>query len=133
MLNRRRSGESVQRADRELLMSEIGAEQEIDRLVSEIGEVIRTAEAARRADLQDYAATLLNQQINVAELQEPIAQPADYVQRRQNPLAAGLLLILAGTALGLLTLAVGATLAIIGLALVIWGGVMSWRRREKHV
>ncbi len=130
MLNRKkRADQTIQHANGSF-QSEAVAERQIERFISEIGNAIRATEPSRRADLKDYAGTLLNQEIDTSEFQ-PFVERSAQARSRQNPLAAGLLLVLLGAGLGLITLAVGATLASIGFLLVIWGAVMSWRR-ETH-
>jgi hypothetical protein len=63
-------------------------EQEVEKLVAEIGSVIRAAEPERRDELKELAETLVHEEMSTIPAQ---AEPAkDYfVQRSVNPLAGG--------------------------------------------
>ena len=103
-------------------------EQEVEKLVAEIGSVIRTAEPERRDELKELAETLVHEEMSTISAQ---AEPAkDYfVQRSVNPLAGGILLTLLGAGFALIIAPVGVGLMLIGLFLVIWGAIMSWAKK----
>ena len=109
---------------------EIKAEEQIEKFVGEIGQVIRSADAERRAGLKELAETLLHEEI-ASIPEQPQADTAEVtaVRKRANPLAAGILLALFGFGLALIVPFIGLTLAAIGLILVVWGGVMSALKR----
>ena len=109
---------------------ELKTEQQVERLVGDIGRAIRNAEPGRRAGLKELAETLLHEEI-VSISEEPQADAAEVtaVRRRANPLAAGILLGLFGLGLAIIVPFIGLTLGAIGLILVLWGGVISWSRK----
>ena len=109
---------------------ELKTEQQVERLVGDIGRAIRNAEPGRRAGLKELAETLLHEEI-VSISEEPQADAAEVtaVRRRANPLAAGILLGLFGLGLAIIVPFIGLTLGAIGLILVVWGGVISWSRK----
>jgi len=105
----------------------VGTEQEVERLVGEIGSVIRAAEPQRRAGLKELAETLVREEVS------PIPAPTEpdkesFAQRRVNPLAGGIFLTILGAGLALIVTPVGLGLVLIGLLLVIWGAIMSWAK-----
>jgi hypothetical protein len=106
---------------------ELKTEEQVEKLVGDIGRVIRSAEPARRAGLKELAETLLHEEI-VTIVEETEAAEVTAPRTRSNPLAAGILLGALGLGLAVIVPFVGLTLAAIGLILVIWGGVMSWSR-----
>lgn len=107
---------------------DIKAEQRVEKLVSEISGVIRSAEPEKRAGLKELAETLLHEEISTIVEESPSA-PGQASQSRLNPLAAGLLLVLLGLGFLLLFPLVGMTVAFIGAVLVVWGGAISWFRK----
>ena len=104
---------------------EVKTEEQVEKLVGDIGRAIRNAEPGRRAGLKELAETLLHEEI-ASIREEPEA--AETVRKRANPLAAGILLVLLGFGLALIVPFIGLTLAAIGVILVLWGGVISWSR-----
>lgn len=107
---------------------DIKAEQRVEKLVSEISGVIRSAEPEKRAGLKELAETLLHEEISTIVEESP-AGPGQSAPSRVNPLAAGLLLVLLGLGFLLLFPFVGMTVAFIGAVLVVWGGAISWFRK----
>ena len=109
---------------------ELGTEEHVEKLVGDIGRVIRDAEPGRRAGLKELAETLLHEEI-VSIPEQPQADAAEVtaVRRRANPLAAGILLGVFGMGLAIIVPFIGLTLGAIGLILVLWGGVISWSRK----
>ena len=109
---------------------ELKTEEQVERLVGDIGRAIRNAEPGRRAGLKELAETLLHEEI-VSISEEPQADAAEVtaVRRRANPLAAGILLGVFGMGLAIIVPFIGLTLGAIGLILVLWGGVISWSRK----
>jgi hypothetical protein len=109
---------------------ELKTEEQVERLVGDIGRAIRNAEPGRRAGLKELAETLLHEEI-VSISEEPQADAAEVtaVRRRANPLAAGILLGLFGLGLAIIVPFIGLTLGAIGVILVLWGGVISWSRK----
>jgi hypothetical protein len=103
-------------------------EQEIEKLVAEIGSVIRAAEPERRDELKELAETLVHEEMSTIPAQ---AEPAkDYFAHRSvNPLAGGILLTLLGAGFALIIAPVGVGLMLIGLFLVIWGAIISWAKK----
>lgn len=102
-------------------------EQEVEKLVGEIGSVIRAAEPQRRAGLKELAETLVREEIS------PIPAPMEpdreyFARRRVNPLAGGIFLTVIGAGLALIVTPVGLGLVLIGLLLTIWGAIMSWAK-----
>src|SRR6476620_9125974 len=107
---------------------EVRTEEQVEKLVGDIGRVIRNAEPARRAGLKELAETLLHQEI-VTIAEEAGAAEMTAPRTRSNPLAAGILLAALGLGLAIIVPFVGLTLAAIGVILVLWGGVISWSRK----
>jgi hypothetical protein len=107
---------------------DIKAEQRVEKLVSDISGVIRSAEPEKRAGLKELAETLLHEEISTIVEESP-AGPVQSSPSRVNPLAAGLLLVLLGLGFVLLFPLVGMTVAFIGAVLVVWGGAISWFRK----
>jgi hypothetical protein len=103
-------------------------EQEVEKLVAEIGRVIRTGEPERRDELKELAETLVHEEMSTIPAQPEPAK--DYFAHRSvNPLAGGILLTLLGAGLALIITPVGVGLMLIGLFLVIWGAIMSWAKK----
>jgi hypothetical protein len=102
-------------------------EQKIEQAVGDIGATIRLAEPARRGELKEFAETLLHDEISsIVEQSSPTQTPV--AAQRSNPLFAGVLIALLGGAFFLLFPPVGLALAAIGAILMIWGGILSWRK-----
>ncbi len=109
---------------------ELGTEEQVEKLVGDIGRVIRDADPGRRAGLKELAETLLHEEIvSIPEQPQADAAEATAVRRRANPLAAGILLGVFGMGLAIIVPFIGLTLGAIGLILVLWGGVISWSRK----
>ena len=107
---------------------EVRTEEQVEKLVGDIGRVIRNAEPARRAGLKELAETLLHQEIvTIAEAAGAAEMTAPRTQ--SNPLAAGILLAALGLGLAIIVPFVGLTLVAMGVILVLWGGVISWSRK----
>jgi hypothetical protein len=103
-------------------------EHELEKLVGEIGQLIRAAAPEKRPELKDFAETLVREEIGA--IGEPAETAAEQVtQRRANPLAAGILLVLLGAALAVIFAPVGLSLAAIGVLLMVWGAILSWFRK----
>jgi hypothetical protein len=103
-------------------------EQEVEKLVAEIGRVIRTGEPEGRDELKELAETLVHEEMSTIPAQPEPAK--DYfAQRSVNPLAGGILLTLLGAGFALIITPVGVGLMLIGLFLVIWGAIMSWAKK----
>ncbi|HEV8723899.1 MAG TPA: hypothetical protein VGW77_25055 [Candidatus Binatia bacterium] len=119
------SGRQHERGNADLTMS---TEQEVEKLVGEIGSIIRAAEPERRGELKELAETLVHEEMSMIPAQ---VEPAkDYfAQRSVNPLAGGILLTLLGAGFALIIAPVGVGLMLIGLFLVIWGAIMSWAKK----
>jgi hypothetical protein len=106
-----------------------GPEQEVEKLITVIGAVIRAAASEKRAGLKELAETLLHQEIStIAESTAPNDGQASS-SRLMNPLAPGILILFFGLGFLLIFPLVGAVLTVIGAALMLWGGVMSWARK----
>jgi hypothetical protein len=103
-------------------------EQEVEKLVAEIGSRIRAAEPQRRGELKELAETLVREEMSTIPTQ-PEAAKDYFAQRRPNPLAGGILLTMLGAGLALIFTPVGLSLMLIGLFLVVWGAIMSWARK----
>ena len=108
---------------------EVKTEEQVEKLVGDIGRAIRNAEPGRRAGSKELAETLLHEEIaSIPEQSQAEAAESTAVRKRANPLAAGILLALLGFGLALIVPFIGLTLAAIGVILVLWGGVISWSR-----
>jgi hypothetical protein len=107
--------------------SDLGADQKVEKLVSDIAAVIRSAGPEKRGELKELAETLLHDEISSIAERGPIA-PTPAVAQRFNPLLPGILVTLAGLGFFLLFPPVGLALAGIGAGLMIWGAVLSWLR-----
>jgi hypothetical protein len=103
-------------------------EQEVEKLVAEIGSVIRAAEPERRDELKELAETLVHEEMSTIPAQ---AEPAkeSFAQHRVNPLAGGIFLTVIGAGFALIVTPVGLALVLIGLLLIIWGAIMSWTKK----
>lgn len=103
-------------------------EQEVEKLVAAIGSVIRAAAPQSRSGLKELAETLVHEEISTIPAE---AEPAkDYfAQRRVNPLAGGILLMILGAGLALIFTPMGLGLMLIGLFLAVWGAILSWARK----
>jgi hypothetical protein len=103
-------------------------EQDVEKLVTAIGSVIRAAAPHRRSGLKELAETLVHEEISTIPAE---AEPANdyFAQRRVNPLAGGILLMILGAGLALIFTPVGLGLMLIGLLLAVWGTIISWARK----
>ena len=106
----------------------VGTEQQVEKLVADIGGIVRAAEPERRGGLKELAETLLHEEFATIteEKQSVEAEPR---RSRSNPLAAGILLFLLGLGFAVIIPLVGLTLACIGLVLALSGAAMSWFRK----
>jgi hypothetical protein len=103
-------------------------EGQVEKLVAEIGGVIRAAEPERRAGLKEMAETLLHEEVaTIAE--EKRSTETEPRRLGSNPLAAGILLTLLGLGFLLMVPLIGITLTGIGVLLALSGAVMSWFRK----
>ena len=105
-----------------------GTEEQVEKLVAEVGGAIRSAEPERRADLKELAETLLHEEVaTIAKQNRSVETEA----RRfgSNPLAAGILLTLLGLGFLLMVPLIGLTLTGIGVLLALSGAVMSWFKK----
>jgi hypothetical protein len=102
-------------------------EQEIERLVREIGIVVRSNDPERQDQLKEFASTLVNQELSPIGASEQRMQQA--AGRSMNPLAAGLGLLIIGAGLSFLIPLVGIMLGAVGLIGIAWGAVMSWTKK----
>ncbi|MGH7845464.1 MAG: hypothetical protein ACREQW_09880 [Candidatus Binatia bacterium] len=102
-------------------------EQRIERLASEIGQVVRSADPEKQDQLKDLATTLVSQEVApIGGGSEQAAGRA--VARSMNPLAAGLGLLLLAIGFFFLLPPVGVMLGIAGLIGIVWGSVISWTK-----
>ena len=103
-------------------------EEQVEKLIAEIGGVIRAAEPERRAGLKDLAETLLHEEVaTIAE--EKRTLETEPRRLGSNPLAAGILLTLLGLGFLLMVPLIGLTLTAIGILLALSGAVMSWFKK----
>jgi hypothetical protein len=108
--------------------AEASVDFKVEKMIADIGSLIRSAAPSRRAELKELAETLLHEEVlSIAE--ETPAQQGATGKRSANPLFAGILLTIFGLAFFLVFPFVGAALGAIGLALVIWGVVLSGIRK----
>jgi hypothetical protein len=104
------------------------SEEQVEKLVADIGGVVRAAEPERRGGLKELAETLLHQEFEtIAEEKQSVE--AESRRLGSNPLAAGILLFLLGLGFLLIIPFVGLTLACIGVVLALSGAAMSWFRK----
>jgi len=108
--------------------SSLQAEQKVEKLVADIAAVIRSAEPEKRGELKELTEALIRDEMASIGERPNAIQTAPRGAQRVNPLFAGILLTLFGVVFFLLFPLVGLALAAIGLALTIWGGVLSWLR-----
>ncbi len=108
--------------------SESSADLKVEKMIAEIGSVIRSAAPAQRGELKELAETLLREEVSSIP-EETRAPPAAAGARSSNPLFAGILLTILGLAFFLLFPFVGAALGAIGVGLMIWGAVLSGIRK----
>lgn len=102
-------------------------EQEIERLVRQLGQVIRSADSEKQEQLKEFASTLLDQEQVPVGTSERASQRA--VRRPMNPLAAGLGLLVLGVGLLFFIPPVGIMLGIVGLIGIAWGAVISFTKK----
>jgi hypothetical protein len=108
--------------------SEARADHQVERLVSDIAGVIRSAEPGKRAELKDLAEALLRDEFSsIAESSVSVAVPSR--EYGLNTLLPGILIIVLGLAFFLIFPLVGLTLAGMGAVLTIWGGLLSWLKK----
>jgi len=108
--------------------SAASTEREVEKLVGEIGSVIRAAEPQRRGELKELAETLVHEEMSTIPAQAEAAKES-FAQHRVNPLAGGIFLTVIGAGFALIVTPVGLGLVLIGLLLIIWGAIMSWTEK----
>ena len=103
-----------------------GAEEQVGKLVAEIGMVIRSADPDRRVELKELTETLLHDEVSTIAAQ---SQPVESARRRYgfNPLPLGIILIVLSIGFFVIVPLLSLLLAFIGTVLGVWGGIMSWR------
>jgi hypothetical protein len=106
----------------------VGTDEEVEKLIAELGRVVRAAEAEKRAGLKELAETLLHEELSTVT-DDTQKFETGQSRSRFNPLAPGILVGILGLGLLLIVPFVGVTLAAIGLILILWGAVMSGLRR----
>jgi hypothetical protein len=97
-------------------------EEEIERHAREIGRLIREADPETQEELIEAASAIMREEAQVRRIEE---SPHPERQRKMNPMAAGLGLLVIGVGLAFLMPAVGVVLIIIGFAALIWGVVIT--------
>jgi hypothetical protein len=97
-------------------------EEEIERLAREIGRLIRESDPETQEELKEAASAVMREEAQSRGAQKT---PQPERQRKMNPMAAGLGLLVVGAGLAFLIPAVGVVLIVIGFAAVIWGAVIS--------
>lgn len=110
-------------------VSERERERKIESLAGEIGHLIHSANPEAREDLAQAATAILREDGLRAGI-EPLGKDPTGVQHQPfNPLAAGIGLIVVGAALALLIPFIGIALGGFGAVAVIWGLILSWKRK----
>jgi len=104
-------------------------EEAIERSAAYTGRLIRGAESESRAELAEAASAILREEAlgGVASVDRPLA--TDARTRPVNPLGAGIGIIVLGAAISLLLPFVGISMMALGVAALLWGLVISIRRR----
>lgn len=111
-------------------ISERERELKIESLAGEIGHLIHSANPEAREDLAQAATAILREEGLRAGIQPLGKDPLTDVQQRPfNPLALGIGLIFVGAAMALLMPFLGIALGGFGAVAVIWGLILSWRRK----
>jgi hypothetical protein len=103
-------------------------EEEIQRLATQTGRLIREAEPASRAELAEAASAILRQEALTGGTQEA-PEEATASARAVNPLAAGIGILIVGAGLTLLFPLVGIALMTCGAIAIAWGVVISVMRK----
>ena len=96
-----------------MLTPQQDSEQEIERLVRELGQIVRSADPEKQDDLKGFASTLVDQEFVLAGGSTRIAERQE--RRSMNPLAVGLGLLVLGAGLFIFVPAVALVLGILGL------------------
>ena len=101
-------------------------EEEIERLATQTGRLIREAEPGARTELVEAASAILREEALTAQSPETSSQ----IQSRKpvNPLAAGLGIVVVGAGMALLFPLIGIALMACGVLAVVWGAIISARR-----
>jgi len=104
---------------------QLDSEQKIERLVSELGQIVRSADPEKQEELKEFASSLVDQEFVPIEESTRTAQRLE--RRSMNPLAAGLGLLVLAAGLFMFLPAVAIVLGIFGLI-----GVMSGFARSAN-
>ena len=102
-------------------------EAEVERLVRELGQVVRSVDAKRQDQLKEFVSTLWDQELIPMETSED--ETLDAPQPPMNPLAAGLGLCVLGAGLFFFIPPVAIALGIIGLAGIVWGAAINFTKK----
>jgi hypothetical protein len=102
-------------------------EEQIERLATETGRLIREAEPASRAELAEAASAILREEALTGQGPERAPEPVS--RRPVNPLAAGIGILLVGAGLTLLFPLVGIAVMACGAIAIIWGAIISVVRK----
>src|SRR5215467_1325565 len=102
-----------------MLTPQQDSEQEIERLVRELGQIVRSADPEKQDDLKGFASILVDQEFVLAGGSTRIAERQE--RRSMNPLAVGLGLLVLGAGLFIFVPAVALVLGILGFIGVVWG------------
>src|SRR5215467_3105594 len=102
-----------------MLTPQLDSEQEIERLVRELGQIVRCADPEKQDDLKEFASALVDQEFVPTGGSTRIAERQE--RRSMNPLTVGLGLLVLGAGLFIFIPAVALVLGILGLIGVGWG------------
>ncbi|HWO41617.1 MAG TPA: hypothetical protein VNO43_07440 [Candidatus Eisenbacteria bacterium] len=101
-------------------------EEEIERLATQTGRLIREADPETREQLVESASAIIREESRAPRETTPTATA---VERPMNPLAAGLGLLIVGAGLAFLMPFLGVALIAIGIIASVWGLAISWWRK----
>jgi hypothetical protein len=102
-------------------------EQEIERLVRELGQVVRSADPEKQDQLKEFASTLVDQEF--VPMGQSARAAAREARRPMSPLAAGLGLLVLGAGLFFFVPPVGVVLGIVGFIGIAWGIVADFTKK----